>query len=354
MEEFLYFSQESRSNNILYVYNIAVDQLTEYSDPDSFYKINRFLQTNCRIDKSPTEHSVIRMYNTSPSAYIGIADGPEYLEIVSLCPSAIIDNEDLFKKTITATIKIMDLVSKKKKDQEYKGITFTTTQDSFAIKLLADIGFSKLQSDKYQTVMIYNFNQLTQLSPLRPSHRAHGRIPSIAMAIDNFPSLESWRDRHLLNLCYCIAEFFNYITIPRINANFMSVLEQNQEDSIGIKPKITWEQVNYLFSEIFPCGDMLKEGQFSIEPVPLQIKSAVIEFIRNSISNKGYLGNIKQRKSKNAQQKEPAEQLSYLEIEPAAIQLVWNYLSNGLNNLYYSEDNNTNVPTDKELEDKIK
>lgn len=142
-------------------------------------------------------------------------------------------------------------------------------------------------------------------------------LPSKVTSDLPFPSLETWRDEKIRDLCGCLAVFFNYLVKPR--AGFLQVLPG---DPVGVAPVLTREMASYLVSELMPCGEMSRQGMFEIGPVPPDIMSAMERLIVEGVGSM-YPEFVRTNKRSGMS----------LRVEPAVYQVLWNYVSNGLNAL---------------------
>jgi hypothetical protein len=61
---------------------------------------------------------------------------------------------------------------------------------------------------------------------------------------------KKWLNDKLTEICYSLATFFNYLAIPRKNFFIVS----DQDNLANVKPVITYEHINYLINEIYPCN----------------------------------------------------------------------------------------------------
>ena len=61
---------------------------------------------------------------------------------------------------------------------------------------------------------------------------------------------KNWLNNKLEEICYSLATFFNYLSIPR--KNFFIV--NNEESLANVKPIIQYEHINYVINEIYPCN----------------------------------------------------------------------------------------------------
>lgn len=164
-------------------------------------------------------------------------------------------------------------------------------------------------------------------------------LPSKVTSDLPFPSLETWRDEKIRDLCGCLAVFFNYLVKPR--AGFLQVLPG---DPVGVTPVLTREMASYLVSELMPCGEMSRQGMFEIGPVPADIMSAMERIIIEGVGST-YPEFVRNNKR------------SGMSIEPAVYQVLWNYISNGLNSLMLESVTPDGTPeyvtTDEQVAEKI-
>jgi len=174
---------------------------------------------------------------------------------------------------------------------------------------------------------------------------------------DMFPSLAVWRDGKLRDLTYALSSFFNCISEPR---DGFSLVENNPTDPMSIPPTITGDMINYVIGEIFPCSTMIKEGPFTIFKVPTLIREEIENQIKRNISNRSFLSApiAKKPRKKNIQTIKDSGDQTYnwnasqfydagFTINPEVAQIIWTYLSNGMDSLAYGST------TDQEVVDKI-
>jgi hypothetical protein len=146
-----------------------------------------------------------------------------------------------------------------------------------------------------------------------------------------FPALVEWRDAKIRDLAYCLATFFNYLS-----ANRRGYLEVNRiPGAVSTPPIITMNMCRYLLTDIFPCGGMIQEDVFTVFKVPMDIDKIIRQIIADNITNKSFFGPVK-RSDQLGTVKE-------LEIEPVVIQMIWTYVSNGMNALAYGAESNEEV-----------
>lgn len=160
-----------------------------------------------------------------------------------------------------------------------------------------------------------------------------------------FPALIEWRDAKIRDLGYCLAVFFNYLSINR--RGFLEVKRIPGPSSTA--PIITLNMCRYLLSDIFPCNSMTKEEPFTVFKVPLDLAEGIRGIIIQNIANKSFFGPIKASEQFQTATgiKTVKLQIPELEIDPAVIQMIWTYVSNGMNALAFE------VTSNEELIEKI-
>jgi hypothetical protein len=180
--------------------------------------------------------------------------------------------------------------------------------------------------------LLYN-NKMTEI---------YSQIPPFESE-DLFDAVITWRDDKIQDLSYCLVIFFNYLTVER--PGFIKV--ENSPYQVSVKPVITRSMADYLISEIFPCG-IMGHANLIISPTPHIIESRMRTIIEDYIDNKSYL--IAASEVKNTRKFQTG---NGLEIQQDAFQILWNYISNGIYDLYiYS--NIKNSPNGSTNDDIIK
>lgn len=156
-----------------------------------------------------------------------------------------------------------------------------------------------------------------------------------------FPALIEWRDSRIRNLSYCLATFFNYLSKPR--SGFLDV--KRIPGAIATAPMITLDMCRYLLGEIFPCSEMIKEGSFTVFKVPRDLEASIKHAITQNIENKTFFGPLKasQQFFVSGASKIVETNLPDLDIEPAVIQMIWTYVSNGVDSLAFGSNTNEEV-----------
>lgn len=149
------------------------------------------------------------------------------------------------------------------------------------------------------------------------------------------PVLRTWADNKLVDLCYCLATFFNYLADPR--PGFIAVNLIN--DPASVKPVLTRDMAVYLLGDIFPCMDVLTSDTFEVYPVPEKTKKDIERLITDNVARKELL----QNKNKSA---------AFLEfiIEPSVYQVLWIYITNSAASLALaSSDIEENIKINNQL-----
>lgn len=163
---------------------------------------------------------------------------------------------------------------------------------------------------------------------------------------DLFPALISWRDGKIRDLSYCVATFFNYISIPR--EGFLEVSRQAEVNAVA--PMISLELCQYVLREIFPCLQMTLEKNFTVFRVSLRLQNTIYQSIRKYVANKSFIQQIKTTEPvtlESGDVKRVSVTVPELEIQLGVIQAIWTYISNGMNALAYESSAN------EEIQDKI-
>jgi hypothetical protein len=160
-----------------------------------------------------------------------------------------------------------------------------------------------------------------------------------------FPALIEWRDAKIRDLGYCLATFFNYLTKNR--RGFLEV--SRTPGATSTAPIITINMCRYLLSDIFPCNAMIKEEAFTVFKVPLDLAAGIKHVITQNIINKSFFGPIKasEQFTTSTGIRTVKAHIPELEIEPAVIQMIWTYVSNGMNALAFG------ATTDEEIRERI-
>lgn len=171
-------------------------------------------------------------------------------------------------------------------------------------------------------------------------------LQSDIMRIEQFPAAIEWANSKTANISYCIAVFFNYITSPR--PNFSMVGGKGKTKSVEIAPVINYDIVKYVLSELFPCGSMLQENFFVLSKASDKWMNMTSDLIKDSISNKQFLQSMSISKHTSDLRNVKVD-VPGLVIEPAAIQLIWSYVLNGMNILTYAAADNDKVKEKIEL-----
>jgi len=148
------------------------------------------------------------------------------------------------------------------------------------------------------------------------------RLPSKVTSELPFPSLSTWREEKIKDLCRCLVLLFNYLAKPRLG-----FLQVATDDPAGINPVITREMASYLVSELMPCGDMSRQEMFEITPVPEEISQKMERLIIEGVGSQYPQFTAVKNRTKGTK---PVKKLL---IEPSVYQVLWNYISNGLNAL---------------------
>lgn len=138
----------------------------------------------------------------------------------------------------------------------------------------------------------------------------------------NNVELENWRIEKINAICTTLANFFNYLSVPRPGffevRNGEEYVEMSYDTFSGtevssarmsVAPKITVEMTRYVLSEIYPCGSLLS-GRFI---PPEEIKAMMQKIIKRGIWNKNFLD------STNGYS---------LTIEEGVYELLWTYICN--------------------------
>ena len=171
------------------------------------------------------------------------------------------------------------------------------------------------------------------------------KIHERGIAVDDdeslFPALVEWRDAKIRDLAYCLATFFNYLSVNR-----RGYLEVNRiPGAVSTPPIITMNMCRYLLTDIFPCGGMIQEDVFTVFKVPMDIDKSIRQIIADNITNKSFFGPIRgsDQLLTSTGVKTTGNRIKELEIEPVVIQMIWTYVSNGMNALAYGANNNEEV-----------
>jgi hypothetical protein len=333
--EYLVFTKLSYLNNIFYKYE--KQSFVEIVNSTILSDITQFRKAFCKGNLS--EISVIQIINNSIKVLIGIDNKEDMFEIDQLCASKNIDLLDVFKVLLLA------LSSKEKlnfSDHKKVSISLNINKDLEVKETLEKVGFQVVQFKNNEVKLECSLpwsSEILNITTLKIGNK-YKSIAENPKIYSDYPSLSKWRDEHLVNLSYCIASFFNYISMERREQGFVEV-KQTNDGSLSVNPIISYQQVNYVLSEIFPCGDMLKENNYTITPIPDEIAVAIKETISENINNKSLLT-----------QQGKTELNAKINIEQRALQLIWNYLSNGINTLFYLD--NVGINSNTEIEYKIK
>lgn len=166
--------------------------------------------------------------------------------------------------------------------------------------------------------------------------------------VNLFPALISWRDGKIRDLSYCVATFFNYVSVPR--DGFLQVSRETGVDTTA--PVISMELCQYVLREIFPCIQMTKENTFTVFRVPNRIQDTIYRTIRKYIDNKSFIKPIKSTESltlDSGNVKNFPINIPELEIQLGVIQAIWTYISNGMDALAY--ESSTNEEVQEKIED---
>jgi len=161
-----------------------------------------------------------------------------------------------------------------------------------------------------------------------------------------FPGLIDWRDGKIRDLSYCVATFFNYLSIPR--QGFLEVDRQRGVNTAD--PVISLELCQYVLREIFPCLQMTLEKDFMVFRAPIRFQNTIYKTIRKYIANKSFIKPIKKSEPvtlESGDVKKFAVEVPELEIQLGVIQAIWTYISNGMNALAYQSS------TDEDIRDRI-
>jgi hypothetical protein len=157
-----------------------------------------------------------------------------------------------------------------------------------------------------------------------------------------FPALASWKNRKIRDLAYCVATFFNYVSIPR--DGFLKVSRESGADTTA--PVISLDLCQYVLREIFPCLQMTKEQTFTVFRVSNPLQEAIEKFIRKNVNDKSFTKTIKSSETlalSSGNVKNFSVNLPKLEIQLGVIQAIWTYVSNGVNALAYESQTNEEV-----------
>ena len=335
--EYYVFTKLSYFNNIYYKY--TKQNFVQVTDASLNQEVTQFRKNSCKGNMS--EISIIQIINKNIKVLVGIDNKQDKFEIDQFCTSPNIDLLDIFKVILFALNSYEKLnLSKHSKIS----ISLNINKDLELKETLEKLGFTttlyKNNQVNLECSLPWNVDSLN-ITTLKVGNR-YKSIAENSKFLENYPSLSTWLTDHLIDLSYSIASFFNYLSIERIEQGFLQI---KNDDVLSVKPQITYEQVKYVLSEIFPCGDMLKENNYSIGPIPSEISTAIRETIVENINNKNLLNKVDIEKKKSTVN----DQFS---IEERALQLVWNYLSNGINTLFYSGIYST--VTNSEIDYKIR
>lgn len=358
--KYMYFTDYDILNNQYFISDINNDNMVLYKDTQFFNLVIANAKKLCGNQSFPLKYNIVQLEDNNPVLYIGVIINKTHFVIDSICSkNNSNDDNKLNKDKIDIILFITKLLSNSQDAKDIFELYIELNINDPLVNLLKNKGFDISNRENNTLRLVIKLKNINNVKLLR-DNKVGTKLKSIATNIEHLPSLEEWRDKHLINICYCVAQFFNYISKDRIDEGFTGLQgiknnnknDKSQIDDAFIRPEITWEQVNYVLSEIFPCGDMLKEGEYTIDPILPEIRQSLADFIKREISNKNFLSDIKYQIQETRKSEKKKIKETLLKINNNALQIIWNYLSNGVNTLYYS--GYYGIVNDKDIQDKIK